>query len=206
MNYQSYVYKVFNRITKQFYIGARTENVTKNRYPEDDLWKYYFTSSTRVKDLIETYGIDSFDITILSKHDTYEECFWEEQRLIIESKNDPFCMNKIYIDPLTGNKIMSTYNETMEERESRIKKMSHTKKGKFNSNGHFGMKHSEETKQKMREAQAKLNYKHTEETKQKMRGRIRSVDHAKKLSEAQKGKPWTEARRLAQLNRKGNSK
>lgn len=205
MYYQSYVYRVFNKITKQFYIGSRTENVIKNRTPEDDLWKYYFTSSKKVKELIETYGIDSFDTEILSKHDRYEECFWEEQRLIIEAKNNSLCLNKTYIDPTTGNKIRSTYNETPEDRKSRIDKMSATKKGKFNSNGHFGMKHTEKTKQKIREAQAKIAYKHTEETKQKMRGRPRSEEHSMKISESKKGKPWTEARRIAQLNKKGNN-
>jgi hypothetical protein len=203
--YQSYVYRVTNVFTKQFYIGSRTENVTKCRHPEDDLWKHYFTSSKKVKQMIAEYGLDSFTVEILSKHSSYEDCFWEEQRLIIESKNNPLRLNKAYVNPDTGKKVLTTYNETEEEKLARMKKMSETKKGKFNSNGHFGLKHSEETKQKMRDAQSNLCYTHSEETKQKMRGNVRSEEHAKKLSEARKGKPWTEARRLAQLNRKGKN-
>lgn len=203
--YQSYVYRVTNIFTNQFYIGSRTENVTKCRHPEDDLWKHYFTSSKKVKQMITEYGIDSFTVEILSKHDSYEDCFWEEQRLIFESKTDKLRLNKAYINPSTGKKVLTVYNETDEDRDRRIKKMSDTKKGKFNSNGHYGLKHTEETKQKMREAQASLNYTHSEETKQKMRGKVRSEEHANKLSEAKKGKPWTEARRLAQLNRKGKN-
>lgn len=203
--YQSYVYRVINSITNQFYIGSRTENVTKCRHPEDDLWKYYFTSSKRVKQMIAEYGLDSFVVEILSKHDSYEECFWEEQRLILESKHNPLRLNKAYVDPSTGTKVLTSYNETEEEKNSRMKKMSKTKKGKFNSNGHYGLRHTEETKQKIRESQAKLGYTHSEEAKQKMRGRVRTEEHAKKLSESKKGKPWSEARRLAQLNRKGKN-
>jgi hypothetical protein len=153
--------------------------------------------------MIQEYGLDSFTVEILSKHDNYEDSFWEEQRLIFESKDDPLRLNKAYINPNTGKTVLTTFNENAEEKSLRLEKMSKTKKGKFNSNGHFGLKHSEETKQKMREAQAKLNYTHSEETKQKMREHLRSEEHIKKLSEANKGKPWTEARRLAQLNRKG---
>lgn len=203
--YQSYVYRVTNVITKQFYIGSRTENVTKCRHPEDDIWKHYFTSSKKVKQMIAEYGLDSFTVEILSRHNNYEDCFWEEQRLILESKNNPLRLNKAYVNPETGKKVLTTYNETEEEKLTRMKKMSDTKKGKFNSNGHFGLKHSEETRQRMRAAQAKLNYTHSEEAKQKMRGRVRSEEHAKKLSEAKKGKPWSEARRLAQLNKKGKN-
>ena len=65
--------------------------------------------------------------------------------------------------------------------------ISNAKKGR--SNGHQGLKHTEETKQKMRDSQRKLNYTHSDEIKDKLR-------------ELKKGKPWTEARRLAQINRR----
>jgi hypothetical protein len=200
--YQSYVYRVTNSITKQFYIGSRTENVTKCRHPEDDLWKYYFTSSKKVKQMIAEYGLDSFIVEILSKHDSYEDCFWEEQRLIKEFKDHPNRLNKAWIDPDTGKKVLTSWNETEEEKKLRIEKMSQNKKGRFNSNGHYGLKHTEETKKKIA---AQKGWKHTDESKQKMRGRVRSEKHAKKLSESNKGKPWSDARRLAQLNRKGKN-
>ena len=199
--YQSYVYKVTNKITNQFYYGSRTENVRKKRLPEEDLWKHYFTSSKKVKYLIEEYGIDSFDVEIVSRHDSYEECFWEEQRLIKESKDNPNRLNKAWVDPNTGKKVLTTWNETEEEKKLRIEKMSLNKKGRFNSNGHYGLRHTEETKQRMRESQAKLAYKHSEETKQKMRGKTRSEDHAKKLRESLRGKPWSAARRQSFLNK-----
>lgn len=164
--YQSYVYKVTNRITNQFYYGSRTENVRKKRLPEEDLWKHYFTSSKKVKDLIDEYGIDSFDVEILSRHDSYEDCFWEEQRLIKESKDHPSRLNKAWVDPDTGKKVLTTWNETEKEKKLRIEKMALNKKGRFNSNGHYGLKHTEETKKKIAEQKG---WKHTDEAKQKMR-------------------------------------
>ena len=79
--------------------------------------------------------------------------------------------------------------------------MSNSKKGRFNSNGHYGLKHSEETKQKMKDAQAKLGYTHNEETKLKMKEYTRTAEHAEKLGNALRGKPWSEARRNAQINK-----
>jgi len=64
-------------------------------------------------------------------------------------------------DSLRGRK------ENPEAGKRRGKAISTAKKGK--TNGHIGMKHSEETKQKMRAAQQKLNYERTDETKQKIR-------------------------------------
>jgi hypothetical protein len=199
---EAYVYKITNNVTKQFYYGSRTENIRKNRKPEEDLWKFYFTSSKIVKQMIEEYGIDSFDHEIVFKDINYENCFWKEQQLIFESKDNPLRLNKAYVNPTTGKKVLTSFNESEIERKNRISKMSKSKKGKFNSNGHFGLKHSEETKQKMREAQLKLNYSHSEETKQKMR-RKKSQDHIEKISNTLKGKPWSEARRQSYLNKKG---
>ena len=44
---QPYVYRVTNNVTGQIYYGSRTENVRKNRTPEEDFWQYYFTSSKK---------------------------------------------------------------------------------------------------------------------------------------------------------------
>jgi hypothetical protein len=200
--YQSYVYKITNKITNQFYYGSRTNNVKQNRHPEDDLWKHYFTSSSRIKEMIEEYGIDSFEYEILSKYDDYKDCFWEEQRLIFESKENKLRINKTYVDPVTGKKVLTTYNESLEEKQKRADKISKAKKGKFNSNGHFGLKHTEETKIKMRESQARLGYTHSDETKEKMKKYKRTAEHATKLGESLRGNPWSDARRQSYLKRK----
>ena len=114
--YQPYVYKIINKVTKQFYYGSRFANVRHCRHAEDDLWKFYFTSSKRIKKMIEEFGVDSFETQIVFKHDQYEECFWEEQRLILESKDDIFRLNRTYMNPVTGRVILTTYNETEEEK------------------------------------------------------------------------------------------
>ena len=155
-----------------------------------------------MKQLIEEYGIDSFTTEIVFRDNDYAVCFWEEQRLIMENKDNPLRLNKAYVNPQTGQKVLTTYNETPDEKAARIAKMQKAKKGKFNSNGHFGLKHSEATKQKMKDSQAKLSYTHSEETKQKMRSQTRSSEHAKRLGEALKGKPWSAARRQAYLDKK----
>jgi hypothetical protein len=198
MKYQSYVYKVTNKITNQFYFGSRTKNVTLERHPEEDLWKYYFTSSKRVKDLIDKYGSDSFETSIIFKHDSYDYSFLEEQRLIVENLENPLLLNKAWIDP-TKNVILTSFNETEEEKRHRSQKISIAKKGK--SNGRTGYSHSEESKQKIKD---QSGWKHTEESKKKMKGLPKSKESRQLMSMAKKGKPWTDARRQAQLNRKGN--
>jgi len=198
MKYQSYVYKVTNKITNQFYFGSRTKNVTLKRHPEDDLWKFYFTSSKKIKDLIDKYGKDSFDISIIFRHDVYDFSFLEEQRYIMNSLGDPLLLNKSWINPLT-KVVLTTFNETNEEKLSRSMNISIAKKGK--SNGREGSSHTEETKEKIK---AQTGWKHTDESKAKMKGIPKSEESKNLMSIAKKGKPWTEARRQSQLNRKGN--
>ena len=57
----AYTYLVSHKITKQYYYGVRWGNKVP---PEQDLWIEYFTSSERVKDLIDQYGADSFDTQV----------------------------------------------------------------------------------------------------------------------------------------------
>jgi len=204
--FQAYVYILKNKVTDQFYIGSRASNIRLNRTPEEDLWVHYFSSSNRVKELITMYGVDSFNAQIVFKHDLYKTCFWEEQRLIKESKSDLLRLNKAYIDQESNTRILTSHGESTESKEARIKKMQATKKGKFNSNGHLGLTHSSETKQKMSESQKKLNYKHSDETKKKMKEYTRTPEHAAKLGASLKGKPWSDARRQSHLKRKQNGK
>lgn len=197
-----YVYLVRNKITNQFYYGSRASNVRFRRTPENDLWIFYFTSSKKVKKLIEIYGKDSFTVEILYKLSDYNICYWKEQELIKESKSNPLCVNGTYIDPLTHIRKFSIFGRDKELEIERGKAISISKKGK--SNGHEGFKNSEETKKKMSESQQRLNYKHTEESKNKMKEYKRTIEHASKLGDSLRGKPWSEARRLAFLRNKDN--
>lgn len=91
------------------------------------------------------------------------------------------------------------------------KKIGNSNKGKKKDNGRAGAKHSEETKKKIGEANSKSlkGKKMSEESKLKLLGRIphnkgvsQSEEVKQKISNSKKGKPWTDARRLAQKNKK----
>jgi len=68
----------------------------------------------------------------------------------------------------------------------------------------YGLRHTEEAKQKMREASTGRTVKHSEETKQKIReastGRKHSEETKDKLREASKNKSQEEKRRLKEVN------
>lgn len=75
--------------------------------------------------------------------------------------------------------------------ETRKQNISDAKKGK--SNGLLGHKHSEKTKQNMKIAQQANTYTHSDEMRQY-------------LSDLKKGKPWSEARRKSEIERKQKMK
>lgn len=75
----------------------------------------------------------------------------------------------------------------------RGKLISLAKKGK--SNGHEGLTHSEDTKEKMRETRRKLNYKHSEEVREKMRGPRAPLSEERKQEISRKMKEIWAARR-----------
>lgn len=188
--YQCYVYLVKNKITNQFYYGSRSGNVRAKRQPANDLWIHYFTSSKLIKKMILEYGIDLFEITILFENIDYKVCFWKEQELIMLSKDNPLRLNKTYMNPLTGKRILTTYLETEEDKLLRYKKISEAKKGKFNSNGHYGLKRSDKTKQRMSIAQQNrvLSFEATEKIIKARTGYVMSEESKKKISISKTGK------------------
>lgn len=90
--------------------------------------------------------------------------------------------------------------EDPEVGKKRGKAISQAKKGK--SNGHTGLKRSEETKEKMRESQKHLSATKSETMRKTMSGRKKTPEELAKISASLKGKPWSEARRAAQLKKK----
>lgn len=89
-----YVYKIENKITHEFYYGARFK-VDK---PDGDLWVKYFTSSKSIKRLIELHGRDSFTVDALEIYANKDQCFWKEQDYIKENIHNVLCINKYSID------------------------------------------------------------------------------------------------------------
>jgi hypothetical protein len=129
--------------------------------PEEDFWIYYFTSSLNIKKLIKEYGKDSFDILILTTSADYLECFWAEQELIKIHFSDPLCLNKHYINSLTGaNRFTFRGKKHTDETKQKMKD---------NCKGMTGKHHSAESKEKIRKANLGPTGKtHSSETIKKM--------------------------------------
>ncbi len=96
-----YVYKIVHKITGQFYIGSRYENIRFNRSPIEDLGIYYFSSSYN-KQFVNSAKVGLCDFEIILEHNNIDSVFWWEQFLIMENINNPLCLNETYINPNTG--------------------------------------------------------------------------------------------------------
>ena len=105
--YLAYTYYICNKITNQFYYGSRYKNINLNRTPEEDFWVYYFTSSKKVKKLIEMYGKESFEIEIINRDPDYVNIYWFEQDKIKENISDTLCLNSIFIDKDSNERMFS---------------------------------------------------------------------------------------------------
>ena len=171
----AYVYYIRHIPTGKFYYGFRSANINENRFPENDLWKTYFTSSVKIKELREQE--DNFEVKIVYTDLDVESAYWIEQEYIKNNINDPLCLNKYYISKEKNQKIFSMAGKTHTE-ESKLKM-----KGKipWNTGKHIprgtpswnkgiptpehvrkliiekttGLKKSEETKQRMRKPKSK---------------------------------------------------
>jgi hypothetical protein len=76
-----YVYVVKNKTTGLKYLGVR---YAKGCHP-DDLWVTYFTSSSLIKKLIDTYGKNDFYVKVIHK---YPSC--PETAILREAKYFPY--------------------------------------------------------------------------------------------------------------------
>lgn len=99
-----YVYRILCLPTGEFYFGYRTRHVKHNREPEQDLWHRYFSSSNTVKQLIQQYGVQQFETSIIFKTFDLDECFWHEQEQIKQHIQDPLCINHYYHDASKGHR------------------------------------------------------------------------------------------------------
>jgi len=108
----AYVYRIENLITGDFYWGSRYQHIRFKRLPSDDLWKYYFTSSEAVGNLIEQYGKDSWICDIMFTSINTDEVFWWEQSRISENISNPRCLNGYFIDRKTNSKVFLGLGES----------------------------------------------------------------------------------------------
>ena len=208
-HYDAYTYIIKCPNGKSYY-GYRSANKVS---PEDDLWKVYFTSSKRIKELRMQYDDAEFVASVDKTFKTAEEAHEYETKFLTE--ND--CV--LRDDWLNQHCFpMFAPNIGMKHTEETKKKMSIAQKGRT---------FSEETKKKMSEARKgtppwNKGKKCPEETKKKIsetkmgtppwnkgktgiyteaailrmseahKGKKLSEEHKKKISEGQKGKKHTE--------------
>ena len=156
--YLAYTYLITNKITNEYYYGFRCKNVKLKKYPEEDLWVKYFTSSKKVKALINEYGKESFDIQIIMRDEDYDKCYFYEQELIAEHIGTDGCLNgycmrtgkwsNAGVERSAETVAKIKESNTGQKRSDEAKaKMSLAQMGEKNHN--YGKSKSEETKIKM---------------------------------------------------------
>lgn len=185
----AYVYYIRHIPTGKFYYGFRSAHINENKIPEDDLWKTYFTSSVKIKELREKE--DNFEVKILYKDLDVISAYWVEQDYIKDNIDNPLCLNKYYIDKKKNQKIFSMAGRNHTE-ESKIKMKGRLpwNTGKKIPRGipswNKGIPTPEHVKQLIVEKTSGI--KKSEETKQKMR-KPKSKEHAANMSFAALHRP-----------------
>jgi len=168
-----YTYLLKHKPTNTYYYGVRYQNVKKKIPIAEDLWTKYFTSSPKIKDLINEYGADSFDFEVRKIFKTPEQATNWETKVLRRCKvlHDPKWINQNiagYVMPTPeSNKKISNFHKGKPKSEEHKRKISAANKGKpkppvtdayrakmskstsGKNNGMYGRKHSAETLAKM---------------------------------------------------------
>lgn len=198
--YLAYTYFIRNKITGEFYYGSRFHHIKQNRTPEDDLWKFYFTTSRYIKNDIAQYGRDNFHYEIVMRDPDYNLCYWHEQELIKENISNPMCLNKHYTDKESGHHKFSVAGTT--HTDASKQKMSVAKTGK-------SLPRQPGVTEKIVQTRKKNNVRPSEDAKNKQsksmlgrtpwnKGKCATADAKKNQSDAHKNIPWSQSRRDAQ--------
>ncbi len=172
-----YTYLIKHRPTGKVYYGFRSANRVE---PEQDLWKQYFTSSPRVRQLIEETGAESFDVEVRQIFETKEQAILWETRVLRRCK--------VLHDDRWLNQNIAGYIVPTEESR---KKISDYHKGKTKSDehkekirkGNIGKKKPPRG-QEYRELMSKLK----SGPNNPMYGKGCTEERARKISEANKGR------------------
>jgi hypothetical protein len=177
-----------------FYVGKGQNNRAFHKYDRSKYWQ----------NTVKKHG---YEVSILAHWENEVDAYEHEKLLILCFKD----MNINLVNLTNGGDGVVGYIATDEVKE----KMSDTWKQKYkfgyeNPKGMIGKLHSEETIAKMKATHAKRDCSMSEETRKKlsissmgkpptfgMKGKKHSDQTKVKLSLVAKGRPWTEARRLA---------
>ena len=134
--YTPFTYQITFNPTGQRYYGVRTR---KNCHP-GELWTCYFTSSKKVKKLIEEFGTSAFDFEIRRTFTNKSDAIAWEHRVLTRLR---VVDNPHWFNENVGGKKFTTMGPLSEEHKRAVSK------------GMMGYKrkpHSEETKRKISEA------------------------------------------------------
>jgi len=168
--YQPYTYLIGWTAHNKWYYGVRA---ARNCNPSD-LWVTYFTSSKHVKKFIEVYGKP--DVILIRKiFDSSSKAYVWERKVLIRLK-------------VIGNNKWLNRSTTIVHDRSGVPQPEEFKK--FMSQNRKGRKHSEKTKQKIKESNT--GKKRNQDTLSRMRvvrlGTTHSEMTKQKMSESHKGK------------------
>jgi group I intron endonuclease len=200
------IYEIKNKINNKVYIG-QSNNIEWRWQQHGYLLNNYKSDSIHLQHAWDKYGSENFEFSILE----------EVLDLSLLNEKEIYWINfkQSYLREF-GYNISGGGGNTITSEETK-QKISQSLKGKFAGEKHhlYGKKHSEETKEKIRQAQigkkhteeskkkigekSKLN-KHTEETKQKIsnshKGKEKSEETKQKISESKKGRiPWNKGKK-----------
>lgn len=208
-----YVYKSYCKITDKFYIGSKKS---------DKFIINYFGSGNLIKEALEIYNIEDFEVELIEECSSKEELeerekYWMEYYNAIES-------SKFYNIAFTSNRNdghkNSEYQKLKQSRKQKGNKMSNETKSKISNTLKYlhknGVKfaHNEykshnisvEGRKKMSEATKKAWENGTlgKGKNASFYGKHHSDETKKKISESRKGlKPSDETRKLYSQQRKG---
>lgn len=216
-----YTYLIKHIPSGKVYYGFRAANKLD---PQDDLWKHYFTSSPKVQQLIETTGVDSFEVEVRKIFETKEQASIWENKVLRRCKvltDDRWINQNIagYVVPTEeSNRKISEFHKDKPKTEEHKQNLSKSQKGSKRpwsiknlpnnvsgeNNGMFGKKQTEEAKktigEKNRAAQLALGNNHP------MKKIEWTEERRKSMGDRSRGTKWTkeaiEARSAKQRGQK----
>ena len=182
-NHYNCIYMYINKINGHKYVGqAKNFNKRCKEHLYESRNKNRDEYNLPLNRAIRKYGIENFEIKILAENIISQEKINEYEIFFIKRYKTLKTQNGYNI--ASGGHNGNTYAGKTEEEIDEIKrKISEKLSGKNHPN--YGKHHSEETKQKMKEA---WNDERKQKISEKMKGKPKSEEHKRKLSEVHKGK------------------
>lgn len=185
-----FVYRWTNRLNGKWYIGSH------KGHPEDG----YTASGVLIRQSFDKHGMDNFDREILYQGPDYLN---EERKLLVEfdaaKSNKSYNLINTASDNFEGHRLSGDAHPM--KRPEVALKVSQAKKGRFNSNGHLGLTHTDETKEKMSQNNAMKRHECRQKLSEARAGMKFSDEHRENMSKTKKGVPWSQARRDAQKHK-----